>query len=586
MTNQANFLSKNITAIFAFIPMMALAQGSTQFIANGFESSLSADGQVVVFESGNELVPSDTNVFRDVYVFDRPTQTFSRASVADKSLGGGQANTNSGGPEISANSRYVAFNSGASNLVANDTNQCIQEGKTYNCNDVFVHDRFSGSTEIISVASDGSHGNGDSFMAKFSADGRYVAFVSSASNLVANDSNGLDDVFVHDRKTGKTRRISIAGDGSQSNGGSGAPAISADGGTVAFMSTATNLATGAERCQGEFFSPCYKVFVHELASGKTSMVNLATDGTVANGGSQYPSISANGRYVAFSSLADNLVAGDTNLCENSFFEGESCEDVFVHDRLTGQTTLVSKSSQGELSGFNANSSAAKISADGRYVVFDSSADNFVKGDKYKCEEDAGSNRYSCWDVFVHDRYTAKTSMVSLADGGQKLKSHSALRGISADARHVLFYVYEDSDTPFLHTSRGLNIRDRWLDKTLIADFGVKIAAPQPATLGANTTFTITINNDGQNAGVATLLGQLSGDAQIQQVKPSQGHCDKAALTVCRLGKVAANATVTVSVTAKVTGKGPLRYKASVNAQPQDPKSRNNQATAVTVAKPL
>src|SRR5438132_6140403 len=163
-------------------------------------------------------------------------QTTERVSVA--SDGTTEGNDASLGSALSADGRFVAFDSAATDLVAGDTNLV---------SDVFVHDRQTGTTERVSVASDGAQGNGSSGLLSFafspalSADGRFVAFVSFATNLVAGDTNGATDVFVHDRQTGTTERVSVASDGTQGNAASTGAALSADGRFVAFHSTATNL---------------------------------------------------------------------------------------------------------------------------------------------------------------------------------------------------------------------------------------------------------------------------------------------------------------------------------------------------------
>jgi|GEM_PF-1585857 len=216
-----------------------------------------------------------------------------RVSVAS---GGTQGNGDSGCPSISADGRYVAFQSYASNLVPGDTNGTW---------DVFVHDRLTGQTTRVSVASDGTQGNGDSECPSISADGRYVAFASLASNLVPGDTNGTWDVFVHDRLTGQTTRVSVASGGAQGNSGSWCPSISADGRYVAFQSYASNLVPGDT-------NGVLDVFVHDRLTGQTTRVSVASDGTQGDSYSFGSSISADGRYVAFSSLASNLVPGDTN----------------------------------------------------------------------------------------------------------------------------------------------------------------------------------------------------------------------------------------------------------------------------------
>jgi len=173
----------------------------------------------------------------------------------------------------------------------------------------------AGATTRVSVASDGGQGNGDSRYSSISADGRYVAFRSWASNLVGGDTNSEQDIFVHDRQTGQTTRVSVASDGGQGNYDSQYPSISADGRYVAFDSWASNLVGGDTNGGPD-------VFVHDRQTGQTARVSVASDGGQGNDGSYWPSISADGRYVAFYSWASNLVGGDTN----------GCCDIFVHDR--------------------------------------------------------------------------------------------------------------------------------------------------------------------------------------------------------------------------------------------------------------
>jgi Tol biopolymer transport system component len=164
--------------------------------------------------------------------------------------------------------------------------------------------RLTATTSRVSVASDGTQANNDSWETAISADGRYVAFRSLANNLISGDTNGFPNVFVHDRQTGLTNRVSVASDGSQANGGSGPPSISANGRYVAFASWASNLVSGDTN---NFID----IFVHDRHTGQTSRVSVASDETQANADSYGPSISADGRYVAFHSHATNLVSGSS-----------------------------------------------------------------------------------------------------------------------------------------------------------------------------------------------------------------------------------------------------------------------------------
>ncbi len=334
---------------------VSVASDGTQLFSFSSRPVISADGRFVAFTSGAEIL-----------VHDRETGATTPASVASD---GTPANQWSSGAAISADGRFVAFRSSASNLVAGDTNDAF---------DVFVHDRVSGVTTRVSVTSAGAQtaGSAPEEDPAISADGRYVAFTSSATDLVAGDTNGVSDVFVHDRETGATTLVSVASDGTQADDYSGNPAISADGRFVAFMSFAANLVAGDT-------NGCPDVFVHDRATGITTRVSVATDGTQGDRLSEIPAISGDGRFVAFTSNATNLAGGDTTY------------DVFVHDRETGSTTQVSVATDGTPGNWGGASETPAISADGRSVVFTSLASNLVADD---------TNGYA--DVFVHDLWPA------------------------------------------------------------------------------------------------------------------------------------------------------------------------------------
>ncbi len=402
---------------------VSVATDSDQGNGVSVDPSVSDDGRYVVFTSlANNLVVGDTNICEwnlpshqclDVFVHDRQTGETTRVSVATS---GTQGNSDSSSPAISADGRYVAFMSFANNLVVGDTNICESNLPSHQCPDVFVHDRQTGETTRISVATDGTQGNRDSYSAALSADGRYVVFESAASNLVSGDTNGQNDVFVHDRETGETERVSVATNGVQGNSGSGTPALSADGRYVAFLSYANNLVVGDTNiCFLDVIS-CGDIFVHDRETGETERVSVATNGVQGNGDAFGAAISADGRYVAFRSRASNLVGGDTN----------GLDDIFVHDRQIGQTMRVSVATGGTQG--NSGSGTPAISADGRYVAFLSYANNLVVGDTNELD-----------DIFVHDRQTGQTTRVSVATDGGQGNNYSGLPAISADGRYVAFH---------------------------------------------------------------------------------------------------------------------------------------------------
>ncbi len=279
----------------------------------------------------------------------------------------------------------------------------------------------AGSTELISVASDGSQGNEFSWWSSVSADGRYVAFHSAASYLVDGDTNGFLDVFLRDRLTGETTRVSVASDGEQGYFESKFPKISADGRYIVFASLSPNLVDDDTNALED-------IFLHELSTGETTRVSVASDGTQANDRSYYPSISADGRYIAYQSDASNLVVADTN----------GVEDIFVHDTLTGETTRVSRASDGTEA--NQWSDQASISPDGLYVAFRSYASNLVPEDLNNfCDTDQdGSFDDNCQDIFLHQRLTGQTAIVSVTSDGSQGNNWSGWPSVSMGGRYVVF----------------------------------------------------------------------------------------------------------------------------------------------------
>jgi Tol biopolymer transport system component len=295
--------------------------------------------------------------------------------------------------------RFVAFQSAATNLVAGDTNSC---------EDVFVHDRQGGTTERVSVSSAGAQASNECTNPAISADGRFVSFTSFDANLVSGDTNSTFDVFVRDRQSGTTERVSLNSAGAQANAGCFGSGVSADGRFVLFASAASNLVAGDTNNN-------FDLFVRDRQNGTTEIVSVSTSGVQANSMCTRSSISPDGRFVGFDSAASNLVAGDTN---NDF-------DIFVRDRQNGTTERVSVDSAGAQG--NDYSYWATISSDGRFVAFQSFATNLVAGDTN-----------SCADVFVRDRQAGTTERVSLGSAGAQANGPCYLPSISADGRHVQF----------------------------------------------------------------------------------------------------------------------------------------------------
>jgi Tol biopolymer transport system component len=347
--------------------------------------------------SFSPLVIGDTNGMWDVFVRDRRMATTELVSIATSGM---PSNGFSGlfGLRISPDGRFVAFESAASSLVTGDTN---------GARDIFLRDRLMGTTERVSLGWNGVQGNGNCFHLSLSADGRYVAFESLASNLVPGDTNAHNDIFLRDRVNGTTELVSVSVLGSPSNGDSQDPSISGDGRYVGFTSVASDLVVGDTNGHAD-------VFVRDRLNGATSRISLGwQSGAQGDGNSGWPSITADGRYVAFTSEATNLVLGDTN----------GNRDCFIRDLRTSTTELVSISIGGTTG--NGTSSAASISSDGRFVGFESNATDLVPS-------------VSSPEVYIRDRQNQRTEVVSVATDGSLPNAYSSMCSLSADGRYAAF----------------------------------------------------------------------------------------------------------------------------------------------------
>jgi Tol biopolymer transport system component len=350
----------------------------------------------------------------------------SRVSV---NADGTEGNNRSQSPSISADGRYVSFLSYASNLVSSDTN-----GKS----DIFVQDLQTGNVTLVSVSTTGVQANGDSELRhSISADGRYVVFSSVASNLVSNDTNNTKDIFVRDLVLEETTRVSVDNAGNEGNGNSVYPSISADGRYVVFTSSASNLVSGDTNGKSD-------IFVYDTSSKQIKRLSVGISAE-ANGDSWSPSISADGNYVVFTSSASNLVSGDTN--------GQS--DIFVYDLQNNQIERVSVDSSGNQG--NVACDYGSLSADGQYVAFYSTSSNLVSSDT--------NNR---GDVFVRDRNTNQTVLVSVDSQGNQGNGQSLYPTISSDGRYVVFTSYASNlvidDT---NNAADIFVRDLQLEQTII-----------------------------------------------------------------------------------------------------------------------
>jgi hypothetical protein len=334
--------------------------------------------------------------------------------------GGVQADHDSDEPSVSADGRYVAFTSSATNL----------DGGAPGQTDVFLHDRDSGTTTLVSVDGAGEAANGASSRPSLSADGRLVAFQSTASDLVDGDSNGVADVFLRDLDTGETTLVSLDGSDGPADGASSDPDLSADGGHVAFVSRASDLVAGDDNGQQD-------VFVRDLDAGDTVMASINHLGEPSDfSTASLPRLSDDGRYVAFSSLAGDLDPPDSNILV----------DAFVRDLDSGVTTLVSKDRDGGPA--NSSSYAVAISGDGNLVLFDSPASDLV-------EQPVGHMQ-----VYLRDVAAGLTERVSLDTDGEPGDERTRGTALSGDGRYVLMST-ETTNLPLCGGSAGddLILRD-------------------------------------------------------------------------------------------------------------------------------
>ena len=415
--------------------------------ANGGDSedaSISDDGRFVAFPSGaTDLVGNDTNETFDAFVRDRQDGTTRRISVSSSGdeldLGGGEV-------AISGDGRWVAF-------VSHDMNVVVP-AELQPDGDVFLHDLQTGAVTIASVDSAGNHGDSDSFgPPAISNDGQFIAFTSRATNLVAEDNNDLYDAFVHDRDTGITERVSVDSNGEEGTGGDVfRVSVSDDGRYVSFE---TRSVLSPEDDNGDEVD----IYIHDRENGDTELVSVNSAGDAGDDASFGSRLSGDARYVVFESRATNLVPGtDTNGAE---------EDIFRHDRQTGETIRVSDTTDGQQG--SASSSHSGISGDGRYVNF-GTASALVPND---------GNGFQ--DVYVHDTFTGITALVSVDTSGNQGNEDSwgneSDANITPDGRFVVFI----SDASDLVPSDSNGIRD-----VFVRDVSELTQPPSPSSSPPST----------------------------------------------------------------------------------------------------
>jgi Tol biopolymer transport system component len=490
---------------------------------------VSGSGRDVVFiSSATNLVSESSNGDGHVYVHDRRT---GRTTLVDRARGGGMPNGQAYTAAISANGRDIAYSSDASDLVAGDRNDAA---------DIFVTNRITGRTRLVSVSSSGRQANRPSRMVSLSGNGRYVAFDSSATDLVAGDSNRQSDVFVYDMRTGRTRLVSVGLGHAPSvcarcgnGGGSESPVISADGRFVAFSSDATNLVPGDGNGQRD-------AFIRNLRSGRTFLVNQTPGGRPGNGYGEATSISAHGRYVIFTSDASDLVAGDTN----------HQSDVFLRDRATGKTTRVSVGSGGARTSRRAGHGT--IGGHGRYIAFNWGAPTRAP------------------ELYLLDRRTGRLARVASAGSGM----------ISARGRDIAFDSGEATLVPD-DTNAVADVFEYHRPAVLPATPVVRVVT---GTQNPRYRVTVTITPAHPATGdtiVATVRvvnrtkHRHRGDWTVTWETPVSG------ISAAENGIIKRGVVITDRETAAVTGTSP-RGTYTISASIHDPRGTSHASVSVTV----
>jgi uncharacterized repeat protein (TIGR01451 family) len=512
------------------------------------EAAISADGRFVAFSSNATNLVAGGNLPFNIFVHDRQTGTTEIVSVSSR---GRQGEGFSSSPDISADGRFVAFESDAANLVRGDRN---------NITDVFRHDRETGETILVSVSSDEQQGDASSHAPAISGDGRFIVFHAN-SPLVPEDTNENTDVYVRDVQTGTTVLVSVALDGTAGNNSSFIQDISGDGRFVAFVSSATNLI--ANDANGSTAD----VYVRDLQIGATELVSVGTDGTQAEiGFFDVPAISADGRFVAFSTFT-SLVPEDTRAFSL---------DIYLRDRLNSTTELISVSSD-EVQG-DGRSESPSISTDGRFVAFQSDSANFASPDE------PSGGFFPDEDIFVRDRQAGTTVRVSESSAGDEGNARSLGVDISADGMVTSFSSdasnLVENDTNFVtdifvHDERSAANADLAVTKT---------DSPDPVSRGGTLTYSIVVSNQGPDSATAVqLTDPLPRSVRFVSVATTAGSCSEAAdIVTCSLGDIANGGSITVTITVTARRTGTATNTAQVSSSSPDPNLANNTDTEPTV----
>ena len=472
--------------------------------------AVSADGRYTVYATNYPMVAEDTNRLLDVYVFDRFTGK--PRWISSAALGGSQ-------PSISADGRYVAY-------MSNDLTSFTQG--------IFVYDRSTAKTSMISTD------NNTPTRPYLSADGRFVVWIGWQSRYCNGENGGI---HLHDRLKNTTICASIAADGDSGNNASWNPSLSQDGRYLLFVSCASNLVSQAlDGSAGLFLRDFKNHATALLATGMGSCSGYSTLQRVAQ-------LSADGRYAIYNQYGN----------------------IWVYELSSGHTEQVNINSNGRPASLY--SSFPTISADGRFAAFQSDDSYLVSND---------FNQSS--DVFIHDRFSKKTSRIT-GVYGIEANSHVDTPSLSANGRYVAM---RSAATNLLATDVNADVdfylRDRWLITTASTDVSVRfVSSPSSAVLDQVLTYKLEISAISGKAVNTQLQVLVPANLSLNTVSASAGQCSKTHYIICRLGDLAANsnATVTIQVSAKQTGR--VELVAMAGANPKDGNSSNNTVrSALTV----
>ncbi len=562
MTNRQEVLAVGV-ALLSFVAQAQIAPGTTSRASEstagvpGDQDSIipaiSSDGRFVAFTSlAENLVPGDTNLSSDIFVRDRLLGTTERVSVSSR---GREADGNSGflnglgGPSISGDGRFVAFDSEATNLVSGDAN---------NTGDVFVHDRLTGTTTLISGARDGNKSGGGGTEPAISRDGRFVAFASFSDSFVP-DNNFTGDIYVVELATGAIERISQAPDGADANSTSfGPPHLSADGRWVYFSSFASNLVAGdtdLSTVDAYLFDRQTRTMFAITSLLGTAEGNFTISHGIAGG------ISGDGRYLTFSSDDPTIGPPDANGFNT---------DAWVFDRVTGLYERVSVNDAEEQA--NELTFAGDISDDGTQVALTSRATNMGGPDNFR------------ENIYLRNRAAGTTRLVSVANDGTFGDLFSVNPAMTPEAGVIAFQSPSSTFSPDGSFASQIYVRDLRAQ----ADLHLTLTdSPDPVVARSPLTYSLTVLNQGPGTATSVTLTDVLPDVTFNSAASSSGSCVRGGkgksngTITCSLGTLAPGAAATVTIGVTPTRAGTLSNTASVKANEPDADTADNSALEAT-----